>query len=176
MSWTEEFARIERQREALIAELAQIDEAQLSRHPGQGRWSAKQVIEHLILAERGSLDYLSFKLSQGEPPPPPDWRAPLRSQLLNFMLWQPIREFAAPELVSVPRNDRALTSIVADWIELRLNLRIFLETAPETWHVSPSYKHPRAGRLTLQGMLTFFGAHVTRHTQQIRRTIQFVSG
>lgn len=175
MSWTEEFARIERQREALAAELAQVDEAQLGRQPDEGRWSIKQVIEHLILAERGSLNYLSYKLSLGEQPPPPGLRAALRSLLLNFLLWQPIKEISAPELVSKPRNDRAMATVMADWADQRQQLRVFLSSAPDAWHRALSYKHPLMGRLTLLSMLTFFGAHVGRHTRQIRRTLQAVS-
>lgn len=174
MSWTEEFERIERQREAVQRDLQGLPEETLSRHPGEGRWSAKQVIEHLMLAEAGSLKYLTYKLSQGEKLPPPDWRASLRSLLLNFSLWQPLKEFAAPAPVSQPRNDRPMHEVFADWATLRQQLRSFLETAPEAWHQTPSYKHPRAGRLTLVGMLTFFEAHVARHTQQIRRTLRAV--
>jgi hypothetical protein len=175
MSWTVEFARIERQREALVAELAQVDEVQLSRQLDEGRWSAKQVIEHLILAECGSLDYLSYKLSQGEQPPPPGLRATLRSLLLNFLLWQPIKKIRAPELVSQPRNDRSTQEVLADWAEQRQQLKAFLSAAPDPWHRALSYKHPLMGRLTLVAMLTFFGAHVGRHTRQIRRTIRAVS-
>jgi DinB superfamily len=175
MRWTEEFARVERQREALQRELQALPEATLVKQPGPGRWAARQVIEHLILAERGSLNYLSYKLSQGEQPPPPGLRATLRSLLLNFLLWQPIKEIRAPELVSQPRNDRPTPEVLADWADQRQQLNAFLSAAPEAWHRALSYKHPLMGRLTLVAMLTFFGAHVGRHTRQIRRTIRAVS-
>ena len=169
--WRPTFERIERQRTQLLELLRAADPAALMQQPAPGRWSALQNVEHLILAERGSLRYLLYKRQQGEAPAPLDGGAPWRLGLLLLSLWQPTLRFAAPAPVSQPPNDRPLATVAADWAELRAELRQFLEQAPDAWHQGAAYRHPRAGRLTLVGMLRFFEAHVARHDRQLRRAL-----
>ncbi len=170
--WRPTFERLERQRTELIDALRAADPAALVRQPAPGRWSALQNIEHLILAERGSLRYLLYKRQQGEAPAPLDASAPWRLGLLLISLWQPTLRFAAPAPVSQPPNDRPMAAVAADWAELRAELRQFLEQAPYDWHRAAAYRHPRAGRMTFVGMLRFFEAHVARHRRQLLSALQ----
>lgn len=170
-TWQTHFERIERQRVALLAQLQGKDEARLGAQPRTQAWSARQVIEHLIAAERGSLRYLQHKLKQNEPLPAPDPSAAWRTGLLLISLWQPVLRFAAPPPVAQPANNRPLAELAADWAQLRQDLRELLEQLPPDWHTRPSYRHPRAGRISLVGMLRFFEAHVARHRLQVMRTL-----
>lgn len=170
--WLPVFDRLERQRLEWLAQLEAAPAAAVTRAPGPGQWSPLQNVEHLILAEAGSLRYLLHKRQQGQPPPPPDAAAAWRLGLLLISLWQPAWRFRAPEPVSQPRADRSLAATAAEWAQLRAQLRQLLAELPPEWHRGPSYRHPVAGRLTLVGMLRFFEAHVARHQRQSLLTLR----
>ena len=58
------------------------------------------------------------------------------------------------------------------WKQQRLDMKNFLSQLPEDIYKKEVYKHPFAGRLTLNGMLKFFDSHFDRHHRQINRIIK----
>lgn len=58
-------------REGLLAVLAPLTDADLDR-ARRGGWSVRQVLEHLVLAEKGYLRVLALLRESPEPPPRPE--------------------------------------------------------------------------------------------------------
>jgi hypothetical protein len=54
-------------------------------------------------------------------------------------------------------------------------MKSYLEDLPEHIFDKELYKHPFAGRVTIRGMVDFFGGHLERHAKQIDRTIAKVT-
>lgn len=169
----QELDRIDQALQAHLHRWGQYTDDQLNEPPPGGGWSSLQVMHHLILAEGGSLGYvkkkLSFqpqlsKLGAGD-----RWRA----FMLKFYLALPFK-FKAPKGV----GDEALPDrstfeeTQRQWLQVRTELRAYLEGLPENHFSKSLYKHPFAGRMSLQGMQQFFGSHVERHAAQIDRTLK----
>ncbi len=51
------FERLEDQRAALFSRVEDLDEAALNQPPAEGKWSIIQVMSHLTVAEKASLDW-----------------------------------------------------------------------------------------------------------------------
>ncbi len=145
----------------------------LNRKPADGGWSALQAMHHLILSEEGSLRYVKKKLSFN-----PDLKRGglihrLRSIMLAVTLWLPVK-FRAPKGVSgeaLPEQSD-FQETAQRWQNCRQELRQFLEGLSPEMLRAALYRHPRAGRMTLMGMLRFFHEHFTRHRKQIERAVQ----
>jgi hypothetical protein len=158
--------------EGLLASMGRHTHQQLNAKPAPAAWSAMQVAQHLIAAERLSVWYVKKKTTN----PHALERAGLgtwaREQLLGITLSSPIK-FKAPALVSEEKfpQETALEKVTADWVQARKELAELLEMAPRDWQRRLVYRHAVAGRLTLVGMLEFFEQHFKRHQRQIERTL-----
>lgn len=171
---------------ATLKELDQIDQAlqrhlgrwgqysdeQLNQRPPDGGWSPIQVMHHLILAEGGSLGYLKKKLGFKPQLNKVGISDRFRALMLRFYLSLPVK-FKAPKVVGdeVLPDHADFAETKADWLGVRTELRDYLNTLPEEHFSKSLYKHPFAGRMSLRGMLQFFGSHVERHAAQIERTL-----
>ena len=168
--------RIDQELEALFRQLAAYDEAALNQRPADGGWSVMQVLHHLILAESASLAYVRKKLSFKPALKPAGFRAAWRVMVVKAYFKMPVR-FKAPKGV----DDAALperseyTQTERQWRNSREELKKYLLHLPDTYFGREVYKHPFAGRMSLRGMLEFFGMHVRRHRQQINRVLKEVA-
>ena len=163
---------LEQERKDLHLVLQPFPDEMLNRPPAPRKWSAVQVMHHLIISEELSLKYLKKKLSFNPTLKKADWKAKARKGVLKFYLGLPLK-FKAPKGV----NDAALPKFVSleetmeRWAKARKEMRDFLEQLPEDHLDKELYKHPFAGKLTLRGMLEFFQSHFRRHREQIIRTL-----
>ena len=163
---------LEQERQDLHTLLQAYSDESLNQAPGPGKWSAVQVMHHLILSEELSLKYLQKKLSFNPTLEKAGWKSQMRKGLLKLYLGLPFK-FKAPKGV----NDEALPDFVsladtmARWESARNGISDFLEKAPDTYIDKELYKHPFAGKLTLSGMLEFYQHHFRRHREQIIRTL-----
>jgi hypothetical protein len=164
--------RLNRTLGAMFEEMGRYDEALLNRSPGPGKWSAIQVMHHVLLAEEMSLRYLRKKLSSPSDIPRTSWGSRWRTFLLWFYLSSPIKA-KAPAGVSdeaLPAH-ATLAETQARWLELRRQTSAFLnELKPELFG-REVYRHPFAGRLPVTGMLDFFYWHFARHYQQVLKAL-----
>lgn len=156
----------------LLDEMQTYDDALLNRRPESGGWSALQVMEHLILSETLSLQYVRKKIGYGGTF---DKRG-LASVWRRFLLWAylgtPIK-FKAPVLVAEDKlpEHSSLADVRTRWEQLRADWTQFLEKLPPELTDRAIYKHPVAGRLGWPETIAFFNIHFNRHRKQIRRTL-----
>jgi uncharacterized damage-inducible protein DinB len=172
----QKFDRIDHKLEQLVNDLSHYSHNTLNQPPPDGGWSAMQIMYHMLLAENYAYLYLKKKLSFQPELPDAGIRNYYKTMLLRFYLAAPFK-FKAPAGVSdeaLP-EESDLKEIAKQWKSNRMQLRDFMNTFPESHYRKSIYKHPFAGKLTLDGMLQFFEGHFDRHRKQILRTLKAVS-
>ena len=97
----------------------------------------------------------------------------LRAFMLKFYLSLPFK-FKAPKVVGdeVLPEQTTFGETNKQWLQIRADLRAYLEELPEEHFSKSLYKHPFAGRMSLKSMLQFFGSHVERHAAQVDRSLK----
>ncbi len=157
----------------LLEALKDYSEDQLNRRPGKGKWSVIQVMHHLLLAETGSYNYLEKKLSFNPELGKAGFKSWYRKQGLKFFLWAPFKWKSPKAIGDEKLPERAgFWDTAKQWKDQRLKLREYLATLPPDIFEKEAYKHPRAGRMDIAGMLAFFDWHFTRHRKQILRIVK----
>lgn len=170
---TKKLDSLDRDLARLIADLSRYDETALSRQPGPGQWSVLQIMQHLMIAETGSVKYLQKKLSHQPQLKKAGIQESLRVWLLRIYTWLPFK-FKAPAPVAEDKFEKGASfqDVAAQWQASRLALREFYATVPRAYFDKSIYRHPFAGYLTLDGVLDFFAVHIDRHRRQINRTLK----
>ena len=131
-----------------------------------------QVMQHVSLVERASVDYLLYKYGSAEEPPRQSLRTRFNGKSVVAALVSPMK-FKAPAPVNVSGQDLLDAPTLGDVTRVltgaRADLRRLLETAPETWLEGAVYRHPVAGRMSLDDMALMLLVHHNRHERQIER-------
>lgn len=170
------FVAIEKSLDQLVAELSKYPAEVLQKKPGQGAWSVLDILQHLMIAERGSFAYVKKKTSYPDSLEKAGLSDHYRKFLLYIFLRLPIK-VKAPTVVSETQFDLNITfeRLMDDWRGLRQEMKGFLDHAPSEWNNKLTYRHGFAGRMTFDGMLMFFRDHHVRHKKQIDHTLAIVS-
>lgn len=159
--------------DTLLRQLEAYDDEQLNRSPGPGRWSAMQVLQHLMLAEKLSQQYLRKKQSvPTEQLPDASIGTHLRRLLVGFFLYLPLKR-KAPAMVAEEALPAyaPLAATAAAWRQQRAELAQLLAELDAGVHQKAFYRHPVAGLMTTAGMLDFFHWHLERHLRQLRECL-----
>jgi DinB superfamily len=152
----------------LMKELKRFDNKDLNWKPKADKWSVLQVVQHLMRSEDLSLKYVQKKLSFN----PVLKRAGIgnffRILLLKIYLRSPFKR-KAPAIVNEESFPEVASfwDLAKQWNAQRATLKSFLSSLPDATFKKAVYKHPLAGRLTLEGMLIFHIEHIRRHRKQI---------
>lgn len=165
--------RIDHKLKKLISDLDKKPAEQLTQEPQPGAWSPLQVLYHLMLSEQLSLRYIKKKLSYDPELPKVDWKARLRTFVLDAYLKSPFKR-KAPTNVNESNfpDDLSLVQIAKEWQATRQELRLYLEGLEPELFSRQVYKHPISGRMSLAAMLSFFDSHFDRHHKQIKRALK----
>lgn len=164
------FTRSERQRLVLLDSLSKVSTADLNKIPAPGKWSASEIIAHLIVAERLSIAYMKKKIQGVEQVDDSGWREEMKMLLLQLSQRVPGLKFKAPHYIV--ENTPSFTdfeSLKSEWDKTRDEFREFLKSISEKHIKRKIYKHARVGYLNVQHAIIFFGEHVTHHATQIRK-------
>ncbi len=167
-----EFQHLQRERDALLAQLQPHAPDVLERVPANGGWSIAQVVVHLALAEESALAYMRKKLDHGGGQPV-NFVGSIRLTLLNAALALPVRWKAPPIIATVPALP--WPQAVARWEAVRTAMRDAYATLPPGLEHHALFKHPLAGRMDLVQGLRFMRRHVRHHRGQVQRTLRAVA-
>ena len=163
---------LERKTDRLVATLAAAPPKDLHRPPVPKAWSPFQVMQHVGLVERASVDYLLYKFGDEAPPPRQSLRTRLNGKLVIAGLVSPLK-FKAPEPVDVSGQDLldapTLTEVRDVLRGARADLRDLIARAPSTWLEGAVFRHPVAGRMSLDDLALMLLVHHNRHARQIER-------
>lgn len=155
-------------REALVAEVRGLSEAQLAFQPAPGKWSIGEILDHLSLAERSIARVVSRLLQQaagrgliGEP----ESMEPPQHQIDREMFNAPA---TAPESV-LPSLGRPLERLLASLEESRERLLEVSSRADGRVVGNVTIRHFQLGELHFYQWLVLEGAHESKHLAQIRQ-------
>ena len=162
------FDRLERQRTALLADLARQNPDALAWQPAPGAWSILQVVEHLVIAEEGVMS-----LAEKRPPKPVALGERIRSAIVLRIIYRVLnsrRRVKVPLPTLNPSGSHIdLQELARRWVEVRARMERALEqVTPATRNERP-IGHPIAKWLTWDQGLEFLFRHVRHHERQIGR-------
>lgn len=160
---------LERRTDSLLSRISALKPAQRAFHPQPGAWSAVQVADHLARTEQTVVQ----GMKRGVPAHKRQrkLRHVLAYPLVMTAMRVPIRVKAPlPELV--PREERPLEAVEADWRAARSSLRQHLEGIGEDDLDEPLILHPVAGPAGPGKLLAFLAAHIRHHEFQVGRLVK----
>lgn len=151
-----------------------MEEAQMPPLPGQGRWSAQQVMEHLILTYQLTTDSVSKQLKTGRVPKN-------RRNMLEFVLRvQTIGLGYMPEGIPAIRAFRPGDftpedgpAIAARFLEAAEEMDRQLVAARRKFGIQACGEHPFFGVMRVDEWRRYHSIHAKHHVNQLRNAIRY---
>jgi len=157
----------------ILNRLAAFPDETLNAPPGPGVWSVMQILTHLMLSERLSLEYVRKKLSFNPQLKKAGLMATGRHLLLRWSQQLPFK-YHAPKGVQTENLPEfcSLAELKDRWLSDRQKLHQFLSEVDDELLTRELYRHPVAGRMSLVQMVSFYNVHLQRHLKQIESRIE----
>lgn len=165
-----QWLRLEKLRKQYATTIAHASPDQQQYKAEPSGWNMLQVLHHLILAEKLSMEYMIGK-QYGNARKGSNIAAFFRSTTLRFLLQSPIR-FKAPRVLKAPADNPDPGLLLEEWEQVRQGMHDYLVHFPKEKISMLIYRHPRAGWLTIHQTLQFFEDHLVHHQHQLRRIRQ----
>jgi uncharacterized damage-inducible protein DinB len=167
------FNKIEDQKQEVLEMIADLSSDQINAQPSTGKWSISQIISHLIIAERLSINYIQKKIQGIDKIENSGFLEEIKMLVLKVSQRIDGIKFNAPKYVV----DNTIVYLNADelkneWAKTRMDFYQLLERVEDTQLNKKIYKHAVAGYLNIQHAIQFFGEHVTHHTPQIKKLVK----
>ena len=163
-----QLARIEAEKDALLAELDHCSPTRSEAVPYTGGWTVAQVITHLAVIEEGAVAYLNKKLEFKKHRPLPITTA-LRFVLLQAGIQLPVKYKAPAVVADIPATSYAVAR--ARWCAAREELIRAYTSLPDGFLTHDLFKHPFMGRFNVVQAVRFIRRHARRHCGQVDRTL-----
>ena len=156
-----------------IAEVS-LEEAIIPPLPGQGRWCAQQVMEHLILTYEMTSEILCRQLKTGRLPKN-------RRNLLKFLLRVQTLGFGympdgVPAMLSVRPKEftpQPGTEIARRFLEAAEEMDRLLVESRKRFGIQPCGEHPFFGVMRVDEWRRYHSLHARHHESQLRNAIRF---
>lgn len=165
------FDRLEERKSRLFERLQGVPDEVLNRPAPDGGWSIIQVLAHLSLAEDLSVRYIREKMKGTAPRA--GLGSALRSAVLSLALRSPLK-FRAPAMSADVPERAALADVAASWDRIRLEMETVLDELPAEMLGRAAFRHPRAGRISLDQALRFMEDHFDHHLRQVEHRLAAV--
>ncbi len=162
------YQELENQRHSFLDEIRKYNATTIygSTH---GQWNMTQVIGHLCISEKTSLDYLEKKMLGMQ-------------QASNATMWEWIKvvglifsqrlpfKYKAPKGSNLPEPEsRPIDDVIAEWATQRQRLHTILSRFTEKDVKKKVYRHVVIGLVDIRHMMIFFREHIYHHQWQIKR-------
>ena len=157
------FDIVEQQRTDLQTSLSGLSDALMDAKHGPGAWSARQVVEHLVLSEETVGRPIDAAAVPTEDAMFRVLPRPVRRFLVNAAL-NAGRTLPLPSADMEPNNNIALPDLWARWAAARSSLRAALDGMGAG---ERRFFHPVLGPLTAGQMLALGQAHTAYHVRQV---------
>lgn len=162
--------RLEASRRRAVALLDGRDGVALNRSPRAGRWSALQVLHHVIASETATLAYVRKKMLGGAALSPVGVSSRLKRLALQAALALPLRFRAPAATAAVPEHiDPGELRVL--WERTREEWRELLDTFPPSLEDRLVFRHPFVGLMGLADTLAFLEAHLDHHVRQVEMLV-----
>ena len=157
--------RLEQSRTRVLGLVEATDQRQRSVQQAEGKWSMLQVIDHLILAEEGTLRVFE----QGPPPEPKvKVRSLLALRAIEGLFGLRLR-LRVPSKSLTPREPESLEALRLRWTMVSDGITQYAGALEPDDLRQPRFRHPVAGWVTVGQGLDFLERHIRHHERQIHR-------
>lgn len=167
------YDRLERSKEELLKDLAEIPEEKLNARNRSDGWSINQILFHLQEAEKFSVLYMQKKSNGIITLENSGLKESLKSMMLTLSQRVPFLKYKAPRVIPEPPFENlSLDNILIQWNNVRLDLKELLDHIEEKDIRKKIYKHPIAGYLNAPQGVDFLREHLLHHLPQIKRLMR----
>lgn len=154
---------LEQTRDAIVASVKGLSDAQLNFKAGPDRWSVGQTLEHIALAEDMLLKNVEYNVMKAGPAAAGRDMARIDNMVLAMIPDRSHKAQAPAELV--PTGRWTPTETLGHFLESRAKTIAYLENTPDLRaHATDS---PLGQQLDGYEWILFIAAHSQRHTAQI---------
>jgi len=160
------YLRLEQSRNHMLDELEGLDDGLLNTPPAEGKWSINQIVAHLVLTEKQTINYVQYKVTRQEELHDATFSNDIKSFLLKLAL-KSGRKYKAPASVATVPTTSSLPMLRSDWDQVRFKLEDVLSELPRELLNKCLFKHPHVGPLTIQQTLSFLQDHFSHHLRQV---------
>jgi uncharacterized damage-inducible protein DinB len=147
--------------------LAKYPDEKLAKPGPDGAWSVFQILNHLMMVERGVAMYGFKKAGQTQEAKPQTLGGSLKVFVAKTALNLPFTKFKAPDMMGQPDNAKSLKDVREDYDQARQMFHQMLLAFPADAMDKAVIKYPGAGPITLPQTLELLLAHYNRHHKQI---------
>ena len=160
-------AKLNRSRAGLLSAVERVPAGRWQKRPGNGAWSAAEVVAHLTMVETAVVSGVT-KWVQTEPKPVPVWKRlhlPLALTTLRLVKTK----------TSIPLDARLVgekDAMLERYRTVREQTLAFVEANRERDLRRWRRPHPFMGSFNGNTWLKFIGYHELRHTKQIREIVK----
>ncbi len=165
------FNKLEEDRIKLFKEVEKLSPEQFQ-HSENGKWSVQQILSHLYIAEKLSLQYIAKKVLGIKDADRSGLAEELKMILLKLSQRLPFKFKAPRALNELTPSGLSFEQLRDEWESEREQLKIFLEKFEPEHLDKKIYRHVRAGLLNIQHALIFFREHYIHHLPQIKRLMK----
>lgn len=166
---TSQFEDLERQRHTLLQKFETFNEDQFKAQPAPGKWSASQILTHLLVSEQLSVAYMRKKIQAIQTLGNSGISSTFRLWILILSQRLPLKYKAPKVVVENTPEAKSLPEIINLWNNVRLDLKSLLHEIGDSHAKKLIYKHPYAGRLNISQAIRFFKEHIIHHWPQLNR-------
>ena len=156
---------IDRQLEVLLHLCSSLDATHLHAKPNN-QWSPAQIIQHLYLAENGTLGYMEKKSQR--PVAKTGLGSAIRSMLLTRALRNKKKKYRAPGVIGSPDDRPDFAAVAQSYRQVRADMRRFITDMNDDLADKAIFKHPVIGPINLTQTLSFLQEHMARHADQVK--------
>ncbi len=165
--------RIDSKRRALLERVAGMEPDRITRRPAPDRWSIREIVEHLVLAERDIAN--DFRDLETFAAARPSLKDRILYRAVLFVLRFRIRvKVPAPTLE--PTGDRDLDELRATWDDNHARLHDVVTKLDRSASRRAIFLHPVAGPIDVPQMLRILELHLDGHTKQIEQVHRELGG
>jgi uncharacterized damage-inducible protein DinB len=163
--------QLERATEHLLASAEALG-TDSTKAPAPGKWSANQVVHHLLFIEGNIVQYIQKKMQADELLPKVGLLTRIRVGFVRLLLRLPGLRFKAPRGVATLTDGNELPTLPElrqNWEASRRQLERLLNEFPSRQLDRAVFPHPRSGRITIYQVMEHLVDHLLHHQQQMNR-------
>ncbi|MEO0468377.1 MAG: DinB family protein [Bacteroidota bacterium] len=164
------FDSMEQKRRALFAQMEKLSPQERNLSPREGKWSAMEIMKHLVESEGLSQAYIQKKLKYRTRIPKTGLVHALRTRF-GLMYMRGSIKMKAPSYLGKMSEPIDLPMLQEKWDHSRAELKEILEDFPEELMQNAVLKHPLGGRINILQTMQFLEAHFDRHNKQISKLL-----
>lgn len=160
---------LETKKSSFLLKLDRLTDEQKSFRRSEGAWSTVQVADHVVRAERRSVD--AIMKHHGMPSKTRNLKDILGYGAVWFVLKAGLK-VKNPVPQAAPADQPDFEEIRQIWQGARNDLQGHLESLQVESLQDAAYRHPIAGPFTVEEALVFLNRHLAHHTRQLDRICQ----